>query len=602
MYICIIEMIRRPRLLFGVFVARYTGISSLLLLLLLSSGNYCKVSSFVNNHQTQRPNSPVLFYRAKQQQPEPQQQPPPPLPAQKSTLSTLLPHVPTLDTSGLLPPAIYYDTTIPNSTIVVSTGIKHKPTCRIQIAWDVSLQPLQYGASIGAEMNEITKEDVCNMVSNIQHAIDHGLTTFQLKPYIASSTTNQLQYDIYQTLIDQTPKSILEQQSQIIIPVCIDDVLETTDSTSAIKSISSKSVRNHILSILDRLGTDCLDNVQIQFPDSVVFKRRSDARKTNTQNNHLTSMVGYDPTTARYSDMMRVDDRYYFDLIYELQELVREGYIRSISSKDLTDTMHQHLQNNHLHTLLATNQMDINLCNVSPLFKTQPPADQFRIEDSLFIAQHTIAANPLAGGWLIDRYYKPQQHLRQKRPTSTWFRSLALPEQWNWNRNIVQSWIPTRRTKQKYSLGTSGTEFDSVWNVYQTELLEPLRQIAMKHGVSIASVVLRWTLQQQEHTQPTNAVLSRPHSAGCSSTVISCRLLPEHVYWDTHRPFTTVIDRVQQIREVLRFALDDEDIETLWELSSYVEPAQPISSNDNNNNYYDDNLEVSSTGLFIPKR
>jgi diketogulonate reductase-like aldo/keto reductase len=580
-------MIRRALLLF--WVCMTTNNISSLLLRLLTFGKHYNVSSFINNHQRHRRGSPALFYKSKQQE----QQQPPIFP--KRSILAPLPHVPTLDTSGLLPPATYYDTTIPNSTIAIPAGIEHKPTCRIQIAWDISLQQPQHGASIGGEMNEITKEDVCNMVSNMQHAMDHGLTTFQLKPYIASSTTNQLQYDIYRTLMDQTPKSILEQQSQIIVPLCIDDVLESTDSTSAIKSISSKSVRTHILTLLDRLGIDCLDNVQIQFPDSVVDSGRRDATKITTKNNHLTSIVGYDPMTAQYSNKMRVDDRYYFDLIYELQELVREGYIRSISSRDLTNTMHQQIQNNQLHSLLNTNQMDLNLCHVSPLIKTQHETDQYGNKDSFFTPQHTIAANPLAGGWLVDRYFEPRRHLRQKRPTSTWFRSLSLQEQWNWDRNIVQSWMSSRQIA-----GSVGHDFDSVWSVYQTELMQPLRNVARKHGVSIASVVLRWTLQQHEHAQSPNGALCR-HTAACSSTVISCRLLPEHIYWDTHRPFTTVVERVQQIREVFRFKLDNDDIETLWDLSSYVEPVQQLSSHDNNN-YYDDDIEVTSTGLFIPKR
>jgi diketogulonate reductase-like aldo/keto reductase len=454
---------------------------------------------------------------------------------------------------------------------------------------------------MGGEIAEITKEDVCNMVSNMQHAIDHGLTTLQLKPYTDSSKSKQLQYDVYQTLIEQTPKSILEQQSQIIVPVSIDDVLETKDF--AIKSISSKSVRNHVLTLLDRLGTDCLDNIQIRFPNSVDHNTRSITSKMSTKNNHLTSKIGYDVMTAQFdNNQRRVDDRYYFDMIYELQELVREGYVRSISSKDLTSTMYQHIQSNHLHTLFNTNQLDLNLCRITPLIKAQPPVGQNSETDTTSITQHTIAANPLAGGWLVDRYFvESHHHLRQKRtPTSAWFRSLSQQEQWNWDQNIVQSWMSTRRTKQASSVGASNHDFGAVWDVYQMELLKPLRDIAMKHGVSVASVVLRWTLQQHEHVPTTNAAMSR-HSAMCSSTVISCRLLPEHMYWDTHRPFTTVTERVQQLREVLRFTLDDDDIEKLWTLSSYIEPVvpDPIIVN---NNYYDDNIEVSSSGLYIPKR
>ena len=573
-----------------VWIARYNA----LLLLFLSSGKFWLVSSYINAQAKRRTSSPKLFHGSKQQRTQRQETSP------RHSILSPLPPVPSMDTSGLLPPSTYYDTTIHNSTIVVSTSLDHKPTCRMQIAWDI-LPPQHHMSSFGVERNEITSDDICNMVSNIQYTLDHGLTTFQLKPYSAFSATNQLQYDIYQTLIHQTPKSILEQQSQIVVPLCMDDVLDLTETSLAQKSISSNSVRNHILMLLDRLGIDCLDNIQIQFPDSMNYwdditaqRGREDATKTNTKNNHLTSILGYNPKKSQYSinDKVRLDDRYYFDLIYELQELVREGYIRSISSKDLTNSMYQHIQANDLHTLFHTNQMDLNLCHVSPHKHAQLQTDQWRNKDSLYIPQHTIAANPLAGGWLADRYYEPQKHLRQKRRTSTWFHSLSTQERWNWDRNIVQSWIPTRLTRPN-SVVNCGHDFASVWDIYQTDLIEPLRNIARKHGVSVASVVLRWTLQQHEQTKSTNAA--------CSSTVISCRLLPEHMYWDIHRPFTTVVERVQQIREVLRFALGDDDIEKLWELSSYVEPVHQALF-DEHNNYYDDNVEESSNGLFIPKR
>ena len=564
-------------------------------------------SSFaISQHkQHQRSHLSPLFRCANQQQSRQ------PLSALHQSPVQSLPCVPTLDAAGLLPPSMYFDTAVTNSTILKSNDIVHKPTCRIQISWDIDLPQQQPVSSVRAgEMIEVTKEDVCTMVSNIQRSLDHGLTTFQLKPY--TSVANQLQYDIYRALIDTTPKTILDQQSQISIPFRLEDVLEeNTDSTTAAKqSITTKSVRSHLLTLLDRLGTDCIDNLQIQFPKPMVHDNDGRHQPVSTKNNHLTSVVGYDPTRVQ-SNNQRVDDRYYFDLMYQLQELVREGYIRSMSSKDLSSTMHQHLQNNQLHTLLNTNQMDANLCNISPLYKTTPPTTGHNSrypDSSCYIPQYFIASNPLAGGWLVDRYHpgppSQYQHLRTKYTYASkhWFRTLPRKEQWNWDQNIVQSWIMSTPRRRNSIAGNDAGHFDfeKVWNIYQTELMTPLRDMAQKHGVSVASVVLRWTLQQHEQAPPplTNV---RHRNAVCKSTVVSCRLLPERMYWDTHRPFTTVTDRLQQIREVLRFSLDDEDIEQLWELSSNIHPETHLSFNENNN-YYDDIAEQSSSGLFIPKR
>jgi Aldo/keto reductase family len=342
-------------------------------------------SSFAISQHKQHQRSHLLpLFRCVDQQQSRQ-----PLSALHQSPVQSLPCVPTLDAAGLLPPFMYFDTTVTNSTFLKSNDIV-KPTCRIQISWDIDLPQQQHVSSLRAgEMIEVTKEDVCTMVSNIQRSLDHGLTTFQLKPY--TSVANQLQYDIYRALIDTTPKAILDQQSQIIIPFRLVDVLEenTDSTTSAKQSISTKSVRSHLLTLLDRLGTDCIDNLQIQFPKSIVHDYDGRQQPVSTKNNHLTSVV--------QSNNQRVDDRYYFDLMYQLQELVQEGYIRSMSSKDLSSTMHQHLQNNQLHTLLNTNQMDANLCTVSPLFKTTPPTtghNSRHPDSSCYIPQYFIASNP----------------------------------------------------------------------------------------------------------------------------------------------------------------------------------------------------------------
>jgi aryl-alcohol dehydrogenase-like predicted oxidoreductase len=473
------------------------------------------------------------------------------------------PHVATLDTSGLLPRHAYY--CHPSNDDADS-----KPTCRLQIAWDV--MPPSSNSMI-----DITSEDRSDMVSAMQDAVDHGFTTFQMKSY-AHSETNRLQDELYQLFLKDTPKSVNEQ-CQIIVPLQLQDVVAKTPDLA---TISSLSVRTAVTTLLDRLQCDCLDNLQISFPQT---------------------MVG--PSNRRLLD----DDRFYLDLLYELQELQRTGYIRSVSTRNLSSYFYSNaVQSAGLHTLISSNVMDANLCRMDPLLRSHQEYRGRNTKKSLAPTHVplSVAANPLAGGWLTNRYILRDSQKRHGAPKSSasrppdWFLKLSPPEKANWNTNIVQGgWTRQHDWLENEDDFNDLSRFRSVWDMYQTHVLTPLNGIARKHDVSAASIALRWLLQSKQRSSKGESESTSPPLL--ASTIVSCRLLPEQFCWD--RPYTHPSKRMQQLREVVKFELDEEDMERLWQITgSNTHDLSYGDTDETGLSSEEDCLEASTTGLFLPKQ
>jgi aryl-alcohol dehydrogenase-like predicted oxidoreductase len=473
------------------------------------------------------------------------------------------PYVPTLDASGLLPRSTYYCRPSNSAT-------ETKPTCRLQIAWDIA-------PPSSNSMMDVTPEDREFMVSAMQNAVDHGLTTFQMKTY-AHSQCNRLQDELYQLFLKDTPKSVVNEQCEIIVPLQIQDVVATTPGR---ETVSSLSVRTAITTLLDRLQSDCLDNVQISFPQQMRVP----------------------------SDIPILDDnRFHLDLLYELQELQRAGHIRSISTKGLSSDFYTNaVQPAGLHTLISSNVMDASLCRIQPLLrhhlychrqKSKKPSVTTHVPFS-------VAANPLAGSWLTDRYLLlDTQNYRGSSKSSIssspdWFSKLSAPEKANWNRNVVQGgWTRHREWSGNEEDINEPPSFRSTWEMYRAQVMTPLQEIARKHDVATASIALRWLLQADRKNFPAENEQIYPLLA---STVVSCRLLPEHFCWD--RPYTYPSKRIQQLREVVKFELDEDDMECLWTLSGGNTHESALGDTDETWLSSDeDRLEASSTGLFLPKR
>ena len=99
-----------------------------------------------------------------------------------------------------------------------------------------------------------------------------------------------------------------------------------------------------------------------------------------------------------------------------------------------------------------------------------------------------------------------------------------------------------------------------MWKRYQDDVLDDcLGYIALKHQVSIASVALRWAIQETPR----------------GSAVATCRLASAEDEEGRNRQLS-LRSRPAQLREVFRFELDEEDIGIINELSC-SEQQQPGS-------------------------
>jgi aryl-alcohol dehydrogenase-like predicted oxidoreductase len=455
-----------------------------------------------------------------------------------------LPCVPTLDSDGPLPPEMYVQLT-PDA----------KPTNRIQVAWDVS-------ESRNTNV-ELSTEDIADMVSVMQNAIDHGLTTFHLKSRPATlssrsptSLREKRQWTetfLYGSLIRDTPATVL-QQCQLVVPLYLSDVMEHESMWQQSQTVSLRTVRSAIVQRLGSMKSESIDNVQIQFPAHTRYNRQSESERPPKIDASL----------------------YYLDLLDALQDIQREGLVASISACSMPDWLLHQANSVGLSRLIETNQVDGNLLNPKRLSTSSlyPAGKQS-------VVPWTVVSNVLASGWLTDRYAK---ELNGKRPPppATWFQSLSTPERASWQSNVAAS-----------TWGKAFSDDTLRWKGFQQQVLPVLVEIARKHRVSVAAVALRWTLQQG--------------LGNVASVAVACRLWPDHVYdWEEQQRHhgESRTQRPKQLRDVLKFALDDEDLALLCEISQ-VGDTDPEHSTVKDpfydeNGLMEDGTMTTRNGLLIP--
>lgn len=455
-----------------------------------------------------------------------------------------LPCVPTLDADGPLPRGAYHPL----------SQQQQQRCCRVQVAWDVTstLAP-QSGSGLSSE-------DANAMVETVQRFCDAGLSSFQIQ------TTNRQQQawaerHVYGGLIRDTPQSVL-QHCRLTVPLHLSDAaaVGVSDDTSGGKSsqqVTYKSTRAAVVESLSRMGSECVDDLQIQFPGG------SSTEETNN---------------------------YYLDLLDAVQELQRDGLVRGVSGRSMSEQFLHRAQRVGLGRLIETNQLDANLLDPDDALiatRTTKAKNPVQLGGATLVEEKpwTVVSNPLAGGWLTDRFLHVDA--RKQSMERLYHQRLSVKERSSWKRRVVDG--PWAR---KHCPGGVG-DFRNLLSVYQQQLLTPLQDVAHKHGVSIAAVVLRWTLQ----VQPQQVV----------GTVVTCRLLPEHHFWDG-TPHHSTEQRIQDLRSVFRFALDEEDMERLLELSGHVEQeaasAELLGEEQDwllLEQQQDEQMKTSSSGLFIPR-
>jgi aryl-alcohol dehydrogenase-like predicted oxidoreductase len=432
----------------------------------------------------------------------------------KPSLRPKLPPVPSerkLDLDGTLPPGSYLPTA-------------PKETCRLQIAWDLH-------SSSPSSSSPISGDDVSEMVQRMQRSIDSGLSTFQ----IVQRNTEQ-SFPVYRALIADTPGTVLDG-CHFTVPLSLRE-------TRVDPETNRLSIRKAVVGICDQMGSDCVDDLQIQFLSS-----------------SSTSSVN--------------DDDYYLDLLDGLRELQRDGLVGSLSARNLSPQLWFKIQHVGMGHLLSTNQVAANL-----LDPTLAMMQKHQFDGK---ALHTVVESPLAGGWLTDRFgvldYKKQV------PTARWFSQLSPKEREIWQTAIVHGVWSAKHLCDDPS--HKKKDFPYFWRAYQSKLMMPVRDIANKHRVSMASVVLRWTLRLEN----------------VASTVVGCRLLPGHHYWDINRPVHPgTLNRNQSLRQVFQFDLDDDDMEILSEISGFreQESREAYDEAELYNADRDGPMRSTLSGLFIP--
>ena len=208
--------------------------------------------------------------------------------------------------------------------------------------------------------------------------------------------------------------------------------------------------------------------------------------------------------------------QYHLDVLDVLSDLQRDGLVRSIGAKDFPPDLLRKAASCGFS--IATNQITCNLLDPTRYTKEM----QLACEE---LGIQLLISSPLGGGMLTNKF----ANLKYEPPP--W--ELTPTERNHLNRTVAL-WA------KKHS-------DDNRWKVYQDKMMDTLCNIALKHRVSVASVSLRWAIQLNH----------------VASVIVTCGLGDMR----DDRPF----EWPEQLRQVFRFELDDEDMERLWEASGEAE-------------------------------
>jgi aryl-alcohol dehydrogenase-like predicted oxidoreductase len=364
-----------------------------------------------------------------------------------------------------------------------------KETCRVCVALD------------SAKRRADDEFDIPHIVRTLQDYLEDGLQTFQVKAG-PSQHHVAVEEEILGRFLTETP-GFARDQCCIILPLRI-PLAQTGGLRPGV-------VRRQVTASLRRLGTEAIDCLQLQY---------------------------------------RQDSPYYLDILDALEDLKRDGLVRSVSSRNLPPRLVREAAANGFS--IDSSQLDVNL-----LDPTGYSAEQRLMSSDLGIP--LVATSPLAGALLSDKYrgyiLEPLSHemsLSGYRHVKTTLR--------RWN-------------------GRSSKSRQLSWRRFHQMMLPVLADISLKYRVSIATVCLRWVLQQ-EHV---------------ASTAVSFNLFEAN-----SEDEQKAARRIKAFRDVFKFELDEEDVHRLWEISGVEEPTDdfvmPMNEEDEENPF-DFN---AASGLFLP--
>lgn len=249
-----------------------------------------------------------------------------------------------------------------------------------------------------------------------------------------------------------------------------------------------------------------------------------------------TILVPYDP---------QILPQYHFEVLDVLHDMQRDGFLRSIGVEHWPASLIKQAQEYGF---------DIHMHQQSGNLLLPPPrSNAANVKDNR-AALPAVAewwTDPLAGNFLSDTV------VTGRNPP-------VYAEGWK----DVRKWHDrkqNRRNKKARSGSSSSTVRDlDVWKVFQKEVHDQLRELSRKHEVSIAAIALRWCLQEKmpanRGDRENNIIAPSP-----ASSVIYPLLLVEE-------PEGQLAQQLRDLRDVFRFALDEEDLAVLEEMVARPKP------------------------------
>ena len=421
----------------------------------------------------------------------------------------VVPYQEKLDCSGPLPYGSY--------RVLGREEYEAKPVCLLSIALDFW----------NAHSNNQNSIDTSSVIQNVHQLIDSGFTSFQLHNHQHRASTSRNGYqstwkqtfteqNIYHKIVQETPTSVLNQctfGTRINVPPLVQESSYQTnyDTEGGSHFVFKESlIRQNIGESISNIygkSDGCIDAVQVNF-----------------QKDEKNDMSPYT-----------------FDVLSVLSDMQREGLISSISG--LNFPSHAISEIEKAGFSLDYNQFDCNLLNPTEYVEYM---QHTKTSNEGYNNKRAVLSSTLAGGLLTNRYSNIPRSLLNHQGVP--FDKYMLPsEAWHYKHSLINSWIPNQIQRNDRSYP---------WQVFQNEMMKVLEEIANKHQVSIASVVLRWSIQLDE--------------VGC--VVVGSSLNAHFDYND--RPYT----RQNDLRQVFSFLLDEEDMDRLWNVCGGYELNQRFNN------------------------
>lgn len=382
--------------------------------------------------------------------------------------------------------------------------------------------------------------DASIAVANAQKMIDSGLTSFQVhvprnRQIHAPDGSMQsgmectleqtwIEQNIYKRLVQETPATVLSLcnlGTKVSVPYW------NYSGNIGRGSMVRQKVGDSILNIFGHTG-GCLDSVHVDFRSG--------------------------PTVDSFSP-------YTLDVLDTLFDMQREGLIRSIHGIDFPVKVLRKLKENDFY--FDTNQVTCNILNPNDCFGNMQQFCKESEQEGKPLK--LILKSPLAGGLLTNKYHCVPNKYRGKNGAPT-RQYMTLSEHRSYEYTVKQSWLNNYSKRERHAVNDR-----DVWMAFEKRVLETLYDIALKHRVDIASVAVRWVMQQDS----------------IASALVGTNL---NMQYDEDYPFT----RPRDLRKPFSLHLDEEDMERLWSISGVIPESQVLDEN-----MSDPMIDFSKTKLWL---